>query len=126
MREVKMKKVLVLLPFYLVGATTALAYDINISRPPGGFSDIGSLISNLLTVAMVLSGLIVFAFLVWGGVQWITSGGDKAGVEAARNRITAALIGLVIVGAAYAVMRLLEAFFGICIVSCPIKIPSPQ
>lgn len=121
-----MKKILVLFPFYLLSAATVFAYDINIPKPSGvQYTDIGLLISNIISVAMVLAGLIVFAFLVWGGVQWITSGGDKAGVEAARNRITAALIGLVIVGAAYAIMRILEAFFGTCIISCPIKIPGP-
>lgn len=122
-----MKKLIVLLPFYLMSAASAFAYDINVPKPPGvQYTDIGLLISNIISVAMVLAGLIVFAFLVWGGVQWITSGGDKAGVEAARNRITAALIGLVIVAAAYAIMRILEAFFGTCIISCPIKIPGPQ
>jgi hypothetical protein len=122
-----MKKIIALLPAYLMIVPSVLAYDINVPRPQGvQYVEIGLLISNIISVAMVLAGLVVFAFLVWGGVQWITSGGDKAGVESARNRITAALIGLVIVGASYAVMRVIEAFFGTCIISCPIRIPGPQ
>ena len=51
--------------------------------------------------------------LVWGGIQWIMSGGDKAKTEEARNRITAALVGLAIVASAWAIMKLVEYFFGL-------------
>jgi len=74
---------------------------------------LGTLISNGITVALSIAGLLTFAFLVWGGIQWITSGGDKAQYEAARNRITYALVGLAIVAAAWAVMKLIGNFFGI-------------
>ena len=51
--------------------------------------------------------------LVIGGVRWITSGGDKAQTESARNQITAAIIGLIVVFAAWAVANLIELFFGV-------------
>jgi hypothetical protein len=51
--------------------------------------------------------------LIIGGVRWITSGGDKAATEAARGQITAALVGLVIVFAAWAILQLIELFFGV-------------
>lgn len=121
-----MKKLIAVLPLYLLLAGTALAQDITVPKPPGfAFENIGKLISNVVALGLIIAGLLVFAYLVLGGIQWITSGGDKAGVESARNRITAALIGLAIVAAAWAVIKIIETFFGICIVGCTISIPKP-
>lgn len=73
---------------------------------------LGSLLSGLITLILVVAGLLFFFMLVIGGIQWMTSGGDKAATEAARGRITAALIGLVIVFAAWAIAKLIEGVFG--------------
>jgi len=61
--------------------------------------------------------------LVIGGIKWIASGGDKAQTESARNQITAALVGLVIVFAAWAILALIKVFFGIDILTT-LTIPS--
>jgi hypothetical protein len=55
----------------------------------------------------------VFFYLLWGGIQWLTSGGDKGKTEEAQKRITAAVIGLAIVASAWAIMRVIDAFFGV-------------
>jgi len=87
--------------------------DIGIPRPTGmNITDLGLLVSKVITTAFILAGILVFAFLVWGGVEWILSGGDKQKTETARNRITAALVGLAIVAASYAIMKLIAYFFG--------------
>ena len=72
-----------------------------------------SIISGLIRGALVVAAIVFFFILVIGGIQWIASGGDKANTEAARNRITAALVGLVIVFAAWAIVALIQTFFGI-------------
>ena len=74
-----------------------------------------NLFSTLITVAFVLASLLALAFLVYGGVKWITSGGDKAGVESARNIIVAALVGLVITFLAYFIINIVMGFFGLSI-----------
>ena len=56
---------------------------------------------------------IFFFILVIGGIKWIASGGDKGATEGARNQITAALVGLVIVFAAWAIVQLIQVFFGV-------------
>ena len=81
---------------------------------------IRSIIRFILLVAFVLA----FIMLLIGGIRWITAGGDEKGVAAARNMITAALIGLVIVLIAYALIRLVEIFFGFDIITGPVCIPT--
>ena len=87
------------------------------------FKDFGSLLGNIVLAAMIISGLMVFFYLIWGGVQYITSGGDKEQAESARNRITYALIGLVIVIGSYAITKLIEAFFGVNILAFKLQTP---
>lgn len=77
------------------------------------FTCIANLISNVVSAALVIASLMFFIFLVQGGIEWATSGGDKVKVENAQKRITNALIGLVIVATSYAVYALVLYFLGI-------------
>lgn len=95
-------------------AYAAAAGSLGVPQPSGmQIDDLGLLISRLIAIAFVLAGIMTFAFLVWGGIDWLTSGGDKTKTESARNRITAALVGLAIVAASYAIMKLISYFFGV-------------
>ncbi|MGB9706521.1 MAG: pilin [Microgenomates group bacterium] len=95
--------------------------------PPEGWEKLGQItlpgiISTLIKLILIVAALIAFIFLVVGGIKWITSGGDKETTAKAQSTITAALIGLVIVFAAWAIIRLLEVFFGFEILTS-LKIP---
>lgn len=79
----------------------------------GFFTDIGELINKALRFVMVIAALLVFLYLIWGGIEWITSGGDKGKTESARNKITAAVIGLIVVAASYAILQLALTFLGV-------------
>ncbi len=78
-----------------------------------GFTEIGPLVKSLVDVALVISGILVFLYLVWGGIEWITSGGEKAHVENAQKRITASVIGLAIVAASWAIWLIVRTYFGL-------------
>jgi len=85
-------------------------------KPGGDWSELGNLsfaaiISGLIKLVLVIAAVVFFFMLVIGGIKWIASGGDKAQTEGARNQITAALVGLVIVFAAWAIVGLINAFF---------------
>ncbi len=109
-------------------STTLAATTINLA-PRGQFTGlnnitIGNIIAAIIILVLVIAALIFFFMLVWGGVKYIMSGGDKAQTEAARGQITAALIGLVIVFAAWAIINLVNLFFGINILQ--LNIPNAQ
>jgi hypothetical protein len=73
----------------------------------------GQMIGNILTVAMIIGVLIALVFLIWGGIRWIMSGGDKTKVESARSTIIGAIVGLIIVFLSYLVISALLTVFGI-------------
>lgn len=92
------------------------------SSPATGTGVVGKLITNVVGLLFIFAFLLTFLYLIMGGIQWITGGGDKAQLEQARNKITNALVGLVIVAAAYAIFTLVGQFFGIDIKA--LKLPS--
>lgn len=87
-----------------------------------GGTIVGKLISSIGGLFFIFSFFLTFLYLLTGGVSWLTSGGDKAKLAEARDKITNALIGLVIVAAAYAVFALVGQFFGLDVKA--LKIPS--
>jgi len=86
--------------------------------PTGEFGNLNTLtIENVITWAvtaiLVIAAILFFFMLIIGGIRWILSGGDKAGTESARNQITAAIVGLIIVFAAWAIATLVGNIFGV-------------
>lgn len=73
---------------------------------------IGAIIGWLIGLVFIIASLIFFFILVFGGIKWITSGGDEKKVAAARASITSALVGLAIVFASWAIMTLLGKLLG--------------
>jgi len=103
------------------------APQIILNRPSSQIriTDVGVLIGAAVGMLMILAALLAFFYLILGGIQWITSGGDKAGMEAARNKITHAIVGLIIVGAAWAIMTLVQNFLGVSIIGGTLSFPTP-
>lgn len=100
--------------------------QINIPQPSTiKINDVGQLISAGVGTLLILAALLAFFYLILGGISWITSGGDKAAMETARNKITHAIVGLIIVGAAWAVMLLIQNFLGVRIIGGTLNFPTP-
>lgn len=77
-----------------------------------GLSFFQRFIPNALTMGLIIGSVIFVWMLVWGAIDWISSGGDKAKLESARNKVTNAIIGVVVLFALYAVANLVSTFFG--------------
>ncbi len=92
-----------------------LTVPVNIPRPPevsDKFGDIGKVIGNAIGIAIIIAAVLALIYLIWGGIQWITSGGDKTALETARGRITNAIVGLIVVVAAWAIFQFVLNFLG--------------
>jgi len=94
------------------GAIAQVSIGEDVVAPTGFASNFGSLINAVLSFVMVIAALLVFLYLIWGGIEWITSGGDKGKTESARNKITSAVVGLIILAASYAILLIILNFLG--------------
>lgn len=76
-------------------------------RTPGG------IISELITgYIFPFAGLVLFVMMVWGGFEMMTSSvsGKK---DAGRQRITASLIGFILLFSSYWIAQLIQTVFGV-------------
>lgn len=112
---------ILLLLLFIVLPTSAHA--VALCPPDGGFAKLcnlsanedglGKLVGTAVQAAFVVAVVIALFYLIWGGIKWILSGGDKGGVEAARATIIAAVIGLVVTFAAYFILSFVLSLFGL-------------
>lgn len=91
---------------------------INLLDPASPYKTLQNLRpSNLVTKSIDLllgsASVIAFIYLLMGGIQWITSSGDKEGLDKAKKKITHALVGLAIVFSVYAMVFIIRALFNI-------------
>lgn len=79
---------------------------IVLTPPSAGFSDFGSLISTGLTIIFIVAGLAVLVYLFIGAFTYLTAGDNEENTKKARSMITNAVIGLIILAAAWALWQL--------------------
>lgn len=87
---------------------------IPITPPPGSVGNvpIENIPQFIITLLFVIGIVIAVAFLIYGGIRWILSGGDKTKVESARGHIVASIIGLVIIAASFLIFSLVFQILG--------------
>ncbi|MBU2051889.1 MAG: hypothetical protein U1C50_00130 [Patescibacteria group bacterium] len=91
------------------------------------FDSIGDFVVNLFQVALILGSVLTFVYLIWGGIQWITSGGNPEAAKGAKEKITDAIAGLALLAAVWIIWRLVIYFLGITTsVRGPFDIRLPQ
>ena len=94
-----------------------IAQIINPVTDPGlgslnGISFFQGFLPALISLGFIIGVTAFLIMLILGAIQWITSSGDKGAVEAARSRVTNAVVGLFILLALFAIVNLVEIFFG--------------
>lgn len=121
------KKILSSALFYataLAIPTAALAATNIVPTTITPINNIVGVVKNAITFILIVAFVLAFIFLIIGGLRWIVAGGDEKAVAGARGMITGALIGLVIVLVAFAIIRLVEIFFNVNIISGGVTIPN--
>ncbi len=86
-----------------------------------------SVLSFAIKLFFTIAALVALYYLIMGAFEWLSSGGDDDKISGARKKITAAVIGLIMIVAVLAIAWTLEQIVfqqNICFgISCDIKIP---
>ncbi|OGK15266.1 hypothetical protein A2774_02465 [Candidatus Roizmanbacteria bacterium RIFCSPHIGHO2_01_FULL_39_12c] len=117
---------------YLALVSPIYAQDptIQVDESKIGFKipTLGDILTFLIRAFFIVAGLMALLMLLLGAMAWVTSGGNKENVDKARDKITAAVLGLILIVAVLAIIVTLEQIvFGsnLCLgLSCPITIPA--
>lgn len=70
-------------------------------------------LARILGAILGVAALLVLIYLAWGAISWITSGGDSGKVQKARDQITQAVVGLIVLAASTAIFMLVQNALGI-------------
>lgn len=89
-------------PLYIANSP----HRVQLSTPRG-------IISRILTFAFPLAGIILFVMIVWGGFEMISGAATKKSLDAGRQRVTAAIIGFLLLFVSYWIMQVVEVVFGV-------------
>ncbi len=79
-----------------------------------------NLIKTLWNLSLIVAGLAIFIFLVWGAFEWLTAGSDSDKVSKAQQRIVNSLIGALVLVSVLAILKFFLPFIGLNIL-CPIN-----
>lgn len=106
-----------------MGFSTLIAQGIDVgdtgiatTATNAGYStDAGSLtglIGSIIQVALGFVGFVVFAYILYSGFLWMTAGGNEENVTKARTMLRNAIIGFIIVAAAYSIAYFVTSNIG--------------
>jgi len=97
-------------------------FAVDISQTPWGGDDLGTTFPNLSTLvslilnnSFVVVGVLLLAFLIFGGLTFIMGAGgdDPKKAQQGQKTITNALLGFVIVFLAYFIIQIIEVLTGL-------------
>lgn len=81
----------------------------NIPSGAGSAENVIQASLNLLVLVGIIAALI---FLIYGGILWVTSSGDKSKVERARHAIMYSIIGLIVIILAWTIVGAIGVMLG--------------
>jgi len=97
-------------PFQVLAADNPFKTSQNMVNKVGTEAGIGGsggglteMVGRLINIALGFLGIVFLVLMLYAGFLWMTAQGEKAGVEKAKDIIKQAIIGLIVVVAAYAI-----------------------
>ncbi|MFA6132102.1 MAG: hypothetical protein WC702_03540 [Patescibacteria group bacterium] len=106
-----LKKIFFSLSVLGLGSLPFTASAVALTNPLGT-TDIRVLAGNIIKAVLGLAGVAAFLMFIWGGAQWIISGGKKETIEKGKQTVVWATLGLVFIFVSYAALYTLLAIIG--------------
>lgn len=85
--------------------------------PQPGTETVEKILSNGINIFLIAGVIVSILAIIWGGIQWTTSGGDKQKLAAARAHITWAIVGLVIMLISFIIVNAFSYLFGVSLLN---------
>jgi hypothetical protein len=87
------------------GANAAFGTDTCNVTTTGGAQSLASIAKTAVNVLSLIVGIVAVIMIIYGGLRYITSGGDSGSVGNAKNTLIYAIIGLIIVALAQLIVH---------------------
>lgn len=89
--------------------------NYTVSKVSPGFTIPGfdQVLTFIIRMFFIVAGLVALIYLLLGALTWITSGGNKENVDKAREKIQAALVGIILIFLVLAIVGVVENIFSL-------------
>ncbi|MBI3366386.1 hypothetical protein HY041_02030, partial [Candidatus Roizmanbacteria bacterium] len=84
-----------------------------IQGPLVGINKVGDLVSKVLEFLIPLGGIALLIVIIWGGYDFMMSRGTPEKLKSAQAKITAGIIGFVLLAVSFLLIKLIEKIFGL-------------
>ncbi len=74
---------------------------------------LGAIVIRVLDMVFFFLGAVVVIYLIFGALKFVTSGGDPKAVTSAKNTMTYAILGLIIILLSFLVLNFIGNFLGL-------------
>lgn len=78
----------------------------------GDVSSLGGILTSVMDYVFVIAGLLLLFMIIASGYTLLTSAGNPEAMTKGKSRLTAALIGFIIVFAAFWIFQIIEVLLG--------------
>lgn len=80
---------------------------------PAGLIQLEEIVLRIINLSVGLAFIALLVILVYGGIKFLTSGGETKPIQSASGTITWALLGILFLALAWLILRLISVFTGI-------------
>ncbi|MCX6785265.1 MAG: hypothetical protein NTZ18_00230 [Candidatus Komeilibacteria bacterium] len=84
-----------------IGNLDQTSKDAQIVNSNSATPKLATIIGQVINIALGVFTMIFFILIVYGGIVWLTAGGDKAKADKAQTILTNAVLGVIIIIIAY-------------------------
>lgn len=84
-----------------------------IEGPLQGINNVGDLITKIMEFLIPMGGIILLVVIIWGGYDFMMSQGTPEKLKSAQAKITAGIIGFVLLAVSFLLVKLVQVIFGL-------------
>lgn len=81
--------------------------------PPAELTGLEAVFSKVVGISIAIGGVALFIMIIIAGYKYILAGSDSKAAEGAKNTLTYAIYGIVLLALAYLILRLIANFTGV-------------
>jgi len=102
--------------------TPPVGVEVPTTTDPSTF--VATLIRNGLTLLIIVAFIVDLIWTIFAGYRFIFAGGESKNISSAWSQIYWGLIGMVIILGSFAIIKLVEEFFGVTILEAQFSLPA--
>lgn len=88
--------------------------SFQVKGPLENINTVGDLINRIMgTLLIPIASIILFLVFIWGAYDFLLSNGNPEKVKSGRAKITAGIIGFIILIISYVIVRVIASIFGL-------------